>query len=72
MEIDKNIPIPQAMNKAKYPWRKMEVGDSFLFSKKSDLKNLKHASSLAGAASRRMGIKFSCRKTNEGIRVWRI
>ena len=66
MKIDKNIPLPP--HKSKYPFRSMEVGDSF-FSTAS-------RSSIGSSASKLKGIKFSTRTVNEdgvrGTRVWRV
>ena len=67
VRIDKNIPIPAA--KSKYPFREMEVGDSFLCPKESG----KNIYSAAGQANARIkGRRFIVRKTDDGYRVWRV
>lgn len=67
MQIDKAIPIPPVAsgNKSKYPWKTMEIGDSFLGVTKT-------MPSLASWASKRTGRKFTVRKCPEGFRVWRV
>lgn len=69
--LDKNIPVPEKSrspdNKKKYPWHKMEIGDSFLCQK--------HPLELSRAAERvqaRCEKKWTVRSTKEGTRVWRI
>lgn len=69
MQVDKNIPLPNAKTSGnKYPWRQMEVGDSFL------VQNREHANvcSVAANAGKRYGMKFATRKEADGVRVWRI
>lgn len=70
IEIDKGIQVPMKRRgrKAKNPFHKMEVGDSFLF----ETKNRTSASSMAGRAGRKLGIKLAVRKTEQGLRVWRV
>jgi len=58
---------PKRGGNFKYPWNSLAVGDSFLVTVKIGV-----ISSAAGRASKRLGRKFSCRTTDEGIRVWRI
>lgn len=65
--IDKRVPLKP---RAKYPWRDMKVGDSFL---------VKHVRvrcvrSMASAAAKRTGRKFSVRRDDDtgGVRVWRV
>ena len=71
IEIEKNVPAPNQRGKGrpkKYPWAKMQPGDSFF---------------LVGARVAPMGSvakwkiehpeqKFVTRKESDGIRVWRI
>jgi len=64
-EITNNIPYPA---RGKYRWRSMNVNDSFLVRGVS----LQHMSVAAYGAGKRLGCKFSARKTPDGIRVWRI
>lgn len=50
-----------------YPFADMEPGDSFL----SD-RSLKVTSAAAYAAGQRLGVRFSCRTVEGGVRVWRV
>ena len=68
-EIASNIPIPnpQKGRRAKYPWRVMEVGDSFFVPDKK-------TNFIAGVAwhqKYRYGTEWTCRAENGGVRVWR-
>jgi hypothetical protein len=47
----------------------MAVGDSFLL---PDAESAKNARSAAWMFSKRHGTKFSCRRVDEGWRVWRV
>jgi len=71
-KIDKNIPIPRPRGggnyKSKYPWRYMEIGDSFFIETKSQ----KSAAAYARVVGPRIGAKFATRSVPGGIRVWRI
>ena len=68
IEITKGLPTPRG-RKSKYPFREMEVGDSF-FSPRSSVIGIH------GCARRHRPMKFTCRSVVEnsvaGIRVWRI
>lgn len=66
--IEKGIPIPNsgAGRTPKYPWRTMEVGDSFF------AENVRNVSAMAAAAMRRTGLKFTVRKVEDGHRIWRV
>ena len=61
--IDKNVPIPSE-GRSKYPWREMEVGDSFTISKLSI--------SMGAVNDRYKPKKFIARKSGDEYRVWRI
>jgi hypothetical protein len=62
--IEKNIPVPPARGNPIYPWKHMDIGDSFLV-EKANATNLHYA-------AKRSGIKIRIRKTDFGIRVWRV
>lgn len=77
--IEKNIPIPPTQNKIKghrekiYPYKELNVGDSFFVPYANRL------AALSGAIysyTRKHGIKLCTRKVTEngiwGLRVWRI
>lgn len=70
--VEKNIKMPSAKKKKKraekYPWARMEVGDSFFVPNKST-----GAMSAAAvlAKKRHPTKKFSVRTMTDGVRVWR-
>lgn len=67
-EIEKGVAIPRGRGRAgMYPFRKMEVGDSFFVPGAT----AKHLSSCACQFSARHGWKFSVRTVDGGARVWR-
>ncbi len=70
VKIDRGVPmVTQARHRpAKYPWAKMEVGDSFLFPR--GLRDETHYNQ-ALAASKKYGRTFRVRKTPDGYRCWR-
>lgn len=72
LQIEKDVPLPDDSrgNASKYPWRKMEVGDSFVMSK-----SVQGASSRATQAAKAIGngVKFACRSLSESeTRIWRV
>lgn len=75
-EIEKNIPTPLDPKKpSKYPWKQMEVGDSF-FVPYSDLPNGENSSCpKAGLGSVRNDLssrKYTGRRVDNGWRIWRV
>ena len=73
-KIQKNVPIPPragGRSGSKYPFRKMEVGDSVFVEGKAT----KVASAIQAASKANKGWKFESRAINEngasGVRVWR-
>lgn len=82
MKIDKNIPIPNvcenrqgANGYSKYPWRDLEVGDSFAVPFLTP-KSQSRITALAAYQSRARGHKYVTRVTNEAgkkmVRLWRV
>jgi len=77
VNIDKDIPIPDNLNGGarrgatwkKYPWTKLEVGDSFVIKERS-LKSVGHSVTKMNRIKDPM--KFVCREDIEGVRIWRI
>lgn len=70
--IDKGIPIPKINHdkpSTTYPFKEMNVGDSFLI---PDGEKKSTARSAALIIAKRMGIKVLTRKIEGGLRVWRI
>ena len=74
--IEKDVPLPErALNGGsgrRYPWREMEIGDSVLIpcGKGEDPGKVvaRLGNSLAYAAPK----KFTRKRENDGVRVWRI
>ena len=66
--IEKNVPMPKTSRVSKYPFDKLEVGDSFLVAggKKGTV------AAAANAAAKRLERKFTVRVVEDGVRVWRI
>ena len=78
-EIEKGISIPvQRTKNIKYPFRFMEVGDSFFVAVKDDgvtdfkvtTNRVRNAAS--GYAKRDKSIKFTIRTVDGGIRCWMV
>ena len=67
MEIEKGVPIPENSGNKKYPWKELEVGDSFFTSESAQT-----VAGSASHASKRTNRKFICRSVDGGTRVWRV
>lgn len=72
--IEKNIPQPKsnAGRQAKYPWKSMEVGDSFFVPCPVDEQRKRRSSITASGISALGKGKVSAAIEDKGIRVWRI
>lgn len=65
-EIEKGIPMPSGRPmQSRYPWREMEVGDSFVATVKGKGRPAPPKELVA------QGWKFAMRMTEDGLRVWR-
>jgi len=74
-KILKDIPLPKRGREPVYPFAEMKVGDSFLYSDKTDRKSVMAASASYSQYSRRNTKgkwKFTQRVTDEGIMIWRV
>jgi hypothetical protein len=72
VKVDKNIPIPAAKpghGNTRYPWRTMEVGDSFLFRSKTKQNSYSQVSVHNGKLHPK---RFVTKTTPEGYRCWRV
>jgi len=72
IKIEKDVPIHGGgnagnRNPEKYPFREMEVGDSFFIAE-----NPKAVQSSAYVAGKRLGRRFITRREGDGVRVWRV
>ena len=69
MYVQPRVPqLPPARDK--YPFARMEVGDSFLIINPDWVKNLRSAAHMY--AKRHPGVKFTVRRHGAGWRVWRL
>jgi hypothetical protein len=66
--LEKNIEIPEKQKIAKYPYEALELGDSF-YVQDGDLGRLCNANYREW---RKSGKKFTARKVEGGVRVWRV
>lgn len=64
--IEKDVPLPPKW--VKYPLDQMEAGDSFLAAEEDRAR----ISAAINRYSKRSGKRFTCRKVDGGLRVWRI
>ena len=76
MIIEKNIPVPpvQLSKGEGYPFKMLEVGDSFLvpFKDKTPRKLQQHMAAKAYYISLRHAMKFTTCIVDGGVRVWRV
>ena len=76
MKIEKGLPLPKIGKVSKYPFAKMEIGDSVFFADEEGGSKSKPATAAkvyAHRASKRKGkIKFAARAENGGVRIWRV
>jgi hypothetical protein len=71
IEIEKNVPVPSHAGvgaRPKYPFAKMDVGDSF-FVPKFTARALSNASQWH---ANKTGKKFTCANEEGGARCWRV
>jgi hypothetical protein len=70
-EIDKGIPLApvRRAHRIRPIWRRLEVGDSFLFPADLPTRKARVAASNYG---RLLGRKFATRTTRAGVRCWRV
>ena len=70
-EIEKDQVIPATIQnlgrRERYPWSKMEVGDSFFVTDG----NRQRIAGAASHAARRLGRKYVVRSVDGGVRAWR-
>lgn len=68
IKVEKGIPLPISFQAQRYPFDKMDIGDSF-FIEKVEAQRLSAAASLYG---KRNNMKFSVRSIDNGYRCWRV
>ncbi len=70
-KIDRKVPMPEITGRGappKYPFREMQVNDSF-FIPKGNNRSLATRASIAGKA---LGYRFTVRAVEGGVRIWRV
>lgn len=78
IQIEKNIPFPvQKKKECKYPFHKMEVGDSFFYPISNECNTRELQTKIANAAwtwnnRNNKELKFKTTQLENGVRVWRI
>lgn len=68
IQIEKNIPLPPEKKRNTYPYKSMDIGESFLVTEGK----MQIVCNANYRASKAMGMKFIARKEGNGVRVWRI
>lgn len=68
MKVEKGIPAPAPREVVEYPYADMEVGDSFHV-EGGTLNKMCYQNRKAG---NKLGWKFTVRKVEGGVRVWRV
>lgn len=76
-ELEKGVPVPPRgailRARGKYPFARMQVGDSFLVKEKRERLSTKMSSCAANwARANDVPWKFVARMTPDGVRVWRV
>ncbi len=75
MKIEQNIPMPRRTggpSGVKYPFREMQIGDSFLVATTDERGRAKAAIYYYTHSPDGKGRRFSSRKVSGGYRIWRI
>lgn len=65
-KIEKNIPIPGEHGNTKYPFKLLEVGDSFYVEGIPS-----SARTAAHSYAKRYGVKLVSKREKKGYRIWR-
>lgn len=76
LRLYRDIPIPRCNNKPRYPWRGLEIGESFFLATEDEFKARKLANNILGQArAARTTIRLTSRCQTEhgkfGVRIWR-
>lgn len=68
IELTKEIPVPEPRIRNAYPYKAMEVGDSFFIEgvKMQIVLNNNYRT------GKRLGMQFIARREGDGVRVWRV
>lgn len=68
MQIEKGLTMPVIRERRRYPYREMEVGDSFWVSEVG-LQVMMNTNYRWG---KKLGMRFIAREEGGGVRIWRI
>lgn len=74
IQIEKGVPVPKNITrKSKYPFREMEVGDSFFIKDNIDVKRAQQKiSAVAHMFCKKNPLyKFKTQAFDSGVRIWR-
>jgi len=66
--VEKNKPLPKERLRNSYPYKQMEVGDSF-FVDDTPMQVVLNSNYRMGS---KLKMKFTARREGAGVRVWRI
>ena len=66
--VEKNVELPVTRVRNSYPYKQMEVGDSFFV----DNTKMQIVCNANYRANKSLGKKFIARREGNGVRVWRI
>jgi hypothetical protein len=71
INVEKGFPIPEVRKDSmrKYPWKEMEIGDSFFL---EGITRNRAGSICNGGMRNNSGKKFSYRSIDGGVRIWRV
>ena len=75
IKIETGVPIPdKTTRKSKYPFRDMEVGNSFFVNEKEDVNKMQQKISAAASmfCKKNPAYKFKTQAFDAGVRLWRI
>lgn len=69
-ELENNVAHPNKSSRQKYPFSRMQVGDSFYIPPSANLEAVK--ANAYGYYSRKLRAKFSILQEGDGYRCWRV
>ncbi|WP_220761608.1 hypothetical protein [Flavobacterium sp. UMI-01] len=76
LKIEKNIPIPKKKNRRIYPFKEMDIEDSFQIKIENNVKSIQKKQNIYVAIWRfcktNPDKKFTTASIPNGVRVWRI
>jgi len=67
LSVESSIPIPKIRMRREYPYKEMEIGDSFYV----PMAKMQVVCNNNYRTSKLLGKKFIARREGDGVRVWR-